>query len=347
MPNKIASKRYAELDVFRGLAILSVVLFHYTTKYNHQYGHVEMPFAFPHGELGVQLFFMISGFVIYMSIENIKKGSNFIINRFSRLYPAYWVSIGITFGMVSIFTLPGRQVSLYDAIINITMAQDWIGGVKEVDGVYWTLSRFLSFYFIVFLLHKLKLKPKIVLFCVIWLFLIYFAKMAEDLGLMIPFVIKLTFLLDEGSFFIIGIMFYLSKKYVHNLSFYIVILCCLFNIWYVNGPQLFFAALLFSFLFFLTGNGYLKFITIKPLTWLGGISYSLYLVHQNIGYIIINKLKNLDLNFLFLIIIPMAISFAIAAAITYLIERPCLNILRSKMLTSRRMQEDAAQAPRR
>lgn len=323
------SKRYTELDVFRGLAIISVLLFHYTIRYNQIYGYAEMPFTFPYGHLGVQFFFMISGFVIYMSLENIKTGSDFIINRFSRLYPAYWTSIGITFGLVSIFTLPGRQASFHDALINLSMLQDWIGEVKQVDGAYWTLSRFVSFYVIIFLIHKFNFKRRIVPLCFVWLLLICISKIAKHIGLIIPYRIELTFLLTEGSFFILGIMFYILRKYGYKPSIYFVILCCQFSVYFVNGKLLFFATLVFSFLFFLFNNGYLKFINVQPLTWLGGISYSLYLVHQNIGYIIINKLKLLEVNFFFLIIIPTAISLAIATAVTYFIEKPVLRMLRS------------------
>jgi peptidoglycan/LPS O-acetylase OafA/YrhL len=53
MHKKTESGRYTELDVFRGLAILAVLLFHYTTRYNQIYGHDEMPFALPYGFLGV------------------------------------------------------------------------------------------------------------------------------------------------------------------------------------------------------------------------------------------------------------------------------------------------------
>ena len=328
--SKIESKRYPELDVFRGLAIASVLLFHYTTRYNQIYGYNAMPFSFPYGYLGVDLFFMLSGFVIYMSLEDINNGYNFIVNRFSRLYPAYWASIGITFCLVSIFTLPGRQVSFYDAIFNLTMLQDWIG-VESVDGAYWTLSHFISFYIIAFLINKLNLGRRIYLLCLIWLLMISFSKIVMDLGLKIPSQIKITFLLTEGSFFIIGILFFLTKKYGYTLSFYFIILYCLFDIYLVKGTLHFFASLFFSFLFLLATKGYLKFISLKPLTWLGSISYSLYLVHQNIGYIIINKLKILDVNFFFIIIIPTVISLLIASIVTYCIEKPARKMIRLRV----------------
>lgn len=330
MSEKDKLNRYSELDVFRGLAILSILLFHYTTRYNQIYGHVEMPFAFPYGYLGVQLFYMISGFVIYMSLENINNGTDFLINRFTRLYPAYWAAIVITFVIVAIFTLPEREAPFSDALINLSMLQDWIGGVKYVDGAYWALSRFVSFYLIVFLIYKFNLKQRIVPLCIFWLFIICISKIMSDVGFSIPHRVKLTLLLIEGSFFIIGVMFYMIKKYGNKLSFYFVIFCCQGTIYFVNGKLIFVAAFIFTFLFFLFSIEYLKFINLRALEWLGGISYSLYLVHQNVGYIVINKLKDYNINFSLLIIIPMAISLAIASFMTYYIEKPSLTLLRSK-----------------
>ncbi len=206
-----SEKRYAELDVFRGLAIISVLLFHYTTRYNQIYGHAKMTFDFPYGYLGVQLFFMLSGFVTYMSMDHMNNGFEFIFKRYSRLFPAYWISILITFTSVTVFTLPDRQTSLHDVLLNLTMLQDWIGGVKSIDGAYWALSRFLSFYFLLFLIHRFNAKSKIVLICFLWLVSIFSVKTMSYLGIEMPDRIKITFLLTEGGFFIIGIMFYLIE----------------------------------------------------------------------------------------------------------------------------------------
>ncbi len=78
--------RIKERDALRGLAALAVVLFHYTTQFEKLFGHSnELSWSMPYGDLGVHLFFMISGFVI---------------SRFSRLYPAYWLAIILTTAVV-------------------------------------------------------------------------------------------------------------------------------------------------------------------------------------------------------------------------------------------------------
>ena len=74
-----------------------VVIYHYTTKYQELYGHTGSTLIdLRAGRNGVQLFFAISGFVIFMTLERTKKPLDFIVSRFSRLYPAYWAALLLT-----------------------------------------------------------------------------------------------------------------------------------------------------------------------------------------------------------------------------------------------------------
>ena len=68
-------KRYQELDALRGIAALFVVFFHFTM------GREGLNTFFKLGTTGVDLFFIISGFVIFMSLQKISKGRDFVINR--------------------------------------------------------------------------------------------------------------------------------------------------------------------------------------------------------------------------------------------------------------------------
>jgi len=161
--------RINELDVLRGIAAMAVVLFHYTTQYDQLFGHSpSFPIRFPIGSYGVHLFFIISGFVIFMSLERTKKPLDFVIARFSRLYPAYWIAIAITFSILLFFPLQGRTVSFSHALINLTMLQNFIN-VPSVDGVYWTLCIELKFYAIIFLLFLFNILKKIELVCLSWI----------------------------------------------------------------------------------------------------------------------------------------------------------------------------------
>lgn len=326
--------RYAELDVFRGLAIIFVLLYHYTTRYNDIYGHSGMFFEVPYGFLGVQFFFMLSGFLIYMSLENISNSYDFVVNRISRLYPAYWASILITFSVISLVGLPGREVTSLDAVLNMTMLQDWLSSkhfvrIKHVDGAYWTLSTFISFYFIVFLINKFGAKDKIHKICFAWLLVIFVVELCNKMG----GSVNLTPIFREGGFFIIGIIFYLIKKYGYKLSSGVVLLLSLLSIYFVGGWIMFCFALLFSLLLYLAVMDCISFVNIKPLVFLGSISYSLYLLHQNIGYVIIRELYKHEVHYLYVVLVPAAISILLAAIVTYGVERPAMSFLRARLKT--------------
>jgi peptidoglycan/LPS O-acetylase OafA/YrhL len=114
------NQRYSELDTIRGIAALMVVLYHYSVRYEYP---VNPLISFDIGKYGVQLFFIVSGFVIILTLNKTAHAIDFIVFRFSRLYPAYWVAIIVTFSTAYLFTLPGREVGIDASIINLSMIQ--------------------------------------------------------------------------------------------------------------------------------------------------------------------------------------------------------------------------------
>jgi peptidoglycan/LPS O-acetylase OafA/YrhL len=324
------NKRYSELDSIRGLAALMVVLYHYTVRYNQIYGSsIEPAFHFSPGAYGVQLFFIVSGFVIFLTLDKTAHSVDFIVSRLSRLYPAYWISIILTFSVITIFSLPGREVNIQSALINLTMFQQWFN-VSNVDGVYWTLAVELSFYFIMYFLFITQLTKRIEIISIIWLSVIIGSQfLEENSGMQIHWAIKLLFLLTYGNLFIAGIMFYKIMHGARSIH-YVILLFSLSTEYYLHGEIALLVAAYFS-LFLLFAQGNLKILSVKPLIFLGTISYSLYLIHQNIGYVIIQNLEaNGLLNSVSIILVPLTISIAIASLIQIYIEKPSLTFVRSK-----------------
>src|SRR5690349_12960020 len=96
--------RYPALDLARIVAALSVVLYHYGFYFSiPDTGSGSRPFPqlsefTRYGHLGVQLFFMISGFLIVQSAGQ-KTVGNFLLARVNRLYPAYFVCCTLTFAV--------------------------------------------------------------------------------------------------------------------------------------------------------------------------------------------------------------------------------------------------------
>lgn len=151
-PSDTTLLRVSEIDFLRFVAAMLVVLFHYTFR-----GHAannysltaypEISFITQYGYLGVELFFLVSGFVIMMTASS---GSlrKFVASRIARLYPAFWVCCTITF--VVILSFGGDRFSANPAqfFLNMTMLNEFFN-VKSIDGVYWSLAVELKFYFLV------------------------------------------------------------------------------------------------------------------------------------------------------------------------------------------------------
>jgi peptidoglycan/LPS O-acetylase OafA/YrhL len=85
----------------------------------------------------------------------------------------------------------------------------------------------------------------------------------------------------------------------------------------------------FYLLFFLAVTGRLKFLSVKPLIILGSMSYSLYLLHQNIGYVVINKLYNIGVNPIISIILAILTTLSLAYLTTRFVEKPSLIVIRN------------------
>ena len=134
--------RIKELDALRGIAALFVVFFHYSM------GKPEANLGFKLGVTGVDLFFIISGFVIFLSIQKVSSGLEFVVNRFSRLYPTYWACATITFmcQLYVHYTIHiENKVSIVQYLINLTMFQHYFK-VGDIDGPYWTMIIEMLFY---------------------------------------------------------------------------------------------------------------------------------------------------------------------------------------------------------
>ena len=116
--------RVGEIDALRGLAALAVMLFHYTTRIEELYPAVGAAwFNARHGHFGVNLFFIVSGYVIFMTLQRTKHPLDFVVSRFSRLFPAYWAAVLLTFGVTQWLGLPGKSVSTSDAVANLATEQ--------------------------------------------------------------------------------------------------------------------------------------------------------------------------------------------------------------------------------
>lgn len=322
--------RLLELDCLRGIAALSVVLYHFTFGYDNG-NHIldSSKFYFTIGRMGVQLFFIISGFVIMMTLSKTKNIFNFIISRFSRLYPAYWVCMLLTITITTLISPPIHVYSFKQVIFNFTMFQDGLH-IKNIDRAYWTLFVELSFYIVMGVIFKLNQIKNIHVICIVWLLLCLLFYYFN-----IPFgkYIKVLLLLRHAPLFISGIGFYFIFKTKKNHSLFLVFLglcdyLIIFRESYKPEISETLILLFIYFIMYLFVKGKLKFIILKPVLFLGAISYPLYLIHEEVGSTIIFWLKKFINQQIFYLPITISIVIFLAFLIHKYVEKPGMNYIR-------------------
>jgi peptidoglycan/LPS O-acetylase OafA/YrhL len=333
------TQRYEELDALRGVASLMVVFFHFTWR------RPQANLGFYLGTTGVDLFFIISGFVIFMSLNKITRSTDFIINRVSRLYPTYWTCVTFTFIILVIDAIytngAAAHIPWVTYLANMTMFQYYLRQ-PDLDGPYWTMITEMLFYIgILFLFHFKWLKH----LNKIGIGLSLITALCVWSGHFIP-EIKAIPVLEFIPLFFAGTIFYkiYTIKSNHLADYCILALCfvcqiMLFSVagrsrWAINLPQYITMLSIFFGLFILFVNHKLKFI-VNPVTlFLGKISFALYLVHQtiSINYIIPFCITKLHLNFwIASICVALPLVLMLASAITFYIEAPLGKKMKAKL----------------
>lgn len=138
-PSDPLNHRIASLDCLRGLAAISVVVFHFTMWFHSNYGHDFESWAWLYYlPYGVHLFFMLSGFVIVKSLDHGQGIGSFAIARAFRLLPALWVAIPLTMISVHFLGPQDRAAGTIDAAANTLLIHEYFF-LEHVDGAYWTL----------------------------------------------------------------------------------------------------------------------------------------------------------------------------------------------------------------
>ncbi|MEO7326373.1 MAG: acyltransferase [Dokdonella sp.] len=153
IPPLIDGRRLRHIDALRALAALLVVWRHVADFFvqadpsGNAGGHWMQVVADKAdvGHIGVIVFFLISGYVIPFSIHAGRRAAvgSFLIKRFFRIFPAYWLSIPL--GALTGFWIWKQPFSAQDFLINLTLLQS-LFGARAAEGLYWTLLAEWAFY---------------------------------------------------------------------------------------------------------------------------------------------------------------------------------------------------------
>lgn len=362
--------RISEIDLLRFLAAIAVMLMHYLLR-----GFAEDDFLSPmhfttlgpftkYNYLAVNLFFIISGFMILMSVHlNSRDGTHlatiispkkFILSRFLRLYPAFWFACTLTFILVYFSFNNIFHLTIARYLINMTMLNGFFF-IGNIDGVYWTLCLELKFYlFILFLLYMKHVKY-IERYLLIWTVITLI-----DLWLKNP-VLKYIFITDFSPFFTSGCLFYLVYKHGLNLN-RAVMLAVNFGLGLYHESiklaekithymSIEFSQLTLSLILIAIYLVFIYIINIKNsqksyddfFAYLGRLSYPLYLIHAKIGLVMFNLLYSY-VNWYLLVAMTCVLMILIAHLINQYIEKPMVIYLKKKIILwdKRREKHDAS-----
>lgn len=327
--------RIGSLDVLRGLAAVAVMLHHHTQFYDVLYpGREPLPYHLGPGHFGVELFFVISGFVILMTIERKNSVYDFVASRIARLVPTFWAAAAITTIVLYLRPMPPHFAppSIAMILANTTMAPTLLGSTG-IDMPYWTLTYEVVFYSAMAALLALGLLRRLEGACLAWL--------ALNLVIMVTgaplfYRLSIVLLIGYGNFFIAGMCLYRMCAGRATPLTYLLLAVSLATTLLGGGEKAFDApgyvyfpvALGAAALVWIAARYNPRWMNVAPLLYLGRISYPLYLVHSAIGYEIINSWHNAGGGTLTGIALAIVGSLALAAALHAAVEVRAQRFLR-------------------
>lgn len=323
-----SANRVELVDYARGLAAFAVVFFHYF--YNGiANGKIESVSAIPviseiarYGYLGVDVFFMISGFVIANSAVG-KSARDFAVGRAVRLYPAFWVAMIITTGFIVV--LGGSQMSVtpQQFLANATMVPQ-VFRQPFVDGAYWTLAYELAFYFFVFLIIIAKQGRRLDTILCSW------AVLLGVLSLVAPSLGSVPLLGNYFALFAVGAVVSSIRRSgwsIFRIAGLVGGLVAALPFQMRGGVERGLDPVVLAIIFVATYGFILATLSnrvsearIPGSRWAGQITYPLYLLHAYIGYILINAIGNED-NKLLVTFGVMAFIVMLAYALHFVVEQ--------------------------
>ncbi|MFE0043731.1 acyltransferase family protein [Streptomyces albireticuli] len=352
--------RLAAVDGLRLLAAVAVAAYHYVgTPTPRFWGEAyDLPQAAPllhaisgYGWLGVEAFFLISGFAICMSCWG-RTPAQFAVSRIARLFPLYWAVVLIIVAAGTVTVLAGQRsgapTDLRTTLGNLTMIPSPLG-LDFTAGVAWTLWVEARFYLLMGVLLLIGLTyQRVIAFGFLWLTL-------AAIGRELDSTVLDEFLLSRyAGLFVAGIALYLMYRFGPNLLLWLLTgfaWCYTLTVLQdriashaipaAQGPSPSWAvsaAVLTGFLVLLAlaGPGPLRHLRWRSLVYAGALTYPFYLLHQSLGIPVARGVLKIapGLGLLPSIALGLLFSLLLAAALDRLVDRRLGPLLRHHLTAS-------------
>lgn len=342
-----------EIDGLRFLAILTVILFHLQSLIllNPNYGAVIhssnfrfLERLFTNGWQGVELFFVISGFILGMPfakhyLQGTPKVSikSYFLRRVSRLEPPYFLLMIVFFGLNVLKNEHSPGLLFQHLLASLAYLHNIIFGNEiYLVSVAWSLEIEVQFYILAPLLAYVFRLPKLIRRIVLVSGIMVFSSLLFYAPCATPTLY--TFI----QYFLIG--FLLVDVYIETPKIKIAKSLeislgsiALLAILMINSHEslfthsVFIVAIFILYLLTLTTNFWKKVFSLNFIATTGGMCYSIYLLHTPILHLLRSRshyLKLFDeytLNLIVLGLIAIPIIIVISAIFFYYIEKPCMK----------------------
>lgn len=338
-------RRILELDSLRALAAINLVLFHFTHVYAVKFGFATpLGFEWPFGAYGVEMFFILSGFVNSMSLLRRGKPVDFVAARLIRIIPVFLLVI-----LANLWILPlapmNQSISTQQLAANLTLLPR-VMGYDCVDPVMWTLQVEMMFYVTLVLMFRIGALRRyflgwgslLALSAVVCPMLDAMQSAHEQAGWFAAATsIRRLMLLDFVPLFAMGFLLYMIKTNVgskwQNIAG-IVVAATIFH-FIDHGKHNPLATVMILGLVTACAYGKVPPLRFAPLVYVSTISYSLYLCHNNLGCAVMRRLEDGGIPSIVCLIIAIVFSFSMAIIVTNRIEQPITGWLRKKWVRYR------------
>ena len=340
--------RIQYMDGYRGLAILLVIAFHAYTRwpelvpYGDQYAY---PF-FKIGWVGVRLFFLISGFVILMTLERSTHFTQFMYRRWLRLFPAMLICSVLIFVTVGLFNARPSGIPTFSSLVpglTFTEIELWrtLFGFPQHDleGTFWSLYVEFKFYIFAALIYFWK-GTRVLIASLVALF--FLASLTSIITMHFPSTYSATIQqwlyissFQHFGWFAAGASFYLYTKNKDFHWFLIAVGIALLSSAFVKDLDIkaTLVATLMSALFAYSviNERIQSWLSNRLFLFFGFISYPMYLIHENslISMIIQLDQAKFGIPHFLLPILPIVLLSTVAFIIAKYLERPTKNLIAS------------------
>lgn len=295
-----SAKNIDIVDYGRFASALSVMMFHYVVN-GPRAGRVTAygldddlgTKIFSLGYIGVDFFFIVSGFVIALSLVE-STPRKFFRSRVLRLWPTFILCMTITTLIRIASGRPDMDVELAQYFVNWTMVAPFLG-FNNVDGVYWSLTFELVFYGMMFALLLVGRAGWLEMVCWVWITVMVALALVR---------IHVPGFSGYFALFCAGCMFSFVWKfgwtYARAIFLFISALYCVFSVMgrvknYVIADSYIVATItaFFFTVFVVLTSTRLGSMRLPFARYLGLITYPLYLLHAYIGYVFLSFLGNI------------------------------------------------------